>query len=161
MCLPEAPERFSGFVCGNSSCACGHSHSNNSGLPSNGPENTKWRFYWNRLQRYRLNFSNLWGIISGLDTAAGICHTDHVAPSIGKSRHWLRRQASVLGIVHSWTQATEFVSFVWGIISLNKTDGLYLQNNQDTPSRGSDGSECCSLCNQPPTIKLYFVSKVT
>jgi hypothetical protein len=41
------------------------------------------------------------------DTAVGIRHADHVAPSIRKSWQSLRRQAAV-GIVRSRTQTMEF-----------------------------------------------------
>jgi hypothetical protein len=49
------------------------------------------------------------------NTAVGIRHADHVAPSIRKSWQSLRRQAAV-GIVRSWTQTMEFSSvffLVW------------------------------------------------
>jgi hypothetical protein len=45
------------------------------------------------------------------DTDIGMCHADHVAPSILKCWHYLHWQAAVsqsVSIVRSWTQATEF-----------------------------------------------------
>jgi hypothetical protein len=46
------------------------------------------------------------------NTAAGIRHADHVAPSIRKSWQSLRRQAAVsVGIVRSRTQTKEFFFF--------------------------------------------------
>jgi hypothetical protein len=48
------------------------------------------------------------------NTAVGIRHADHVAPSIRKSWQSLNRQAAVarsVGIVRSRTQATEFSFF--------------------------------------------------
>jgi hypothetical protein len=45
------------------------------------------------------------------NTAVGICHTDHVAPSIRKTWQLLRRQAAV-GIVRSRTKTMEFFFYV-------------------------------------------------
>jgi hypothetical protein len=53
------------------------------------------------------------------NTAVGIRHADHVAPSIRKCWYYLRRQEAVgrsVGIVRSRTQATEF-SLVFSLSS--------------------------------------------